>query len=114
MLLCTGWAALRDTHELGYPLYIPADASGVPNPPHTAAIHSDPPPPNRQADEKDEPNAKGYATEDGPGMPYLLGLPDVDPILFAIRETPQASVEYSPFELIYGHQPQSILSILEG
>ncbi|XP_075779191.1 uncharacterized protein LOC142827431 [Pelodiscus sinensis] len=33
-------------------------------------------------------------------------------LMFAIREVPQASTEFSPFELLYGRQPRGILDIL--
>lgn len=38
----------------------------------------------------------------------------VDPLLFALRETPQASLGFSPFELLYGRRPQGILALVEG
>ena len=35
-------------------------------------------------------------------LPYLM---------FAIREVPQASLGFSPFELVYGRHPRGILDI---
>lgn len=36
------------------------------------------------------------------------------PILFALRESPQTSTGFSPFELVYGRTPRGILKVLEG
>lgn len=38
----------------------------------------------------------------------------LDPILFALRESPQASTGFSPFELLYGCWPRGILEVIEG
>lgn len=38
----------------------------------------------------------------------------VGPILFALREPPQASTGFSPFELLYGRDPRGLLETLEG
>ena len=37
----------------------------------------------------------------------------MDPLLFALRETPQASTGYAPFELVYGRRPRGILELAE-
>lgn len=37
----------------------------------------------------------------------------VDPLLFALRETPQASTGVAPFELLYGRIPRGILGLTE-
>lgn len=34
------------------------------------------------------------------------------PRLFSIRETPQASTRYAPFELVYGHSPRGLLDLV--
>ncbi|XP_056627068.1 retrovirus-related Pol polyprotein from transposon 412 isoform X1 [Triplophysa dalaica] len=36
----------------------------------------------------------------------------LEPLLFAIREVPQASTGFSPFELLYGRQPRGVLDVL--
>lgn len=36
----------------------------------------------------------------------------VDPILFILRESPQSSTGFSPFELLYGRRPQRLLETL--
>ncbi len=36
----------------------------------------------------------------------------LEPLLFAVREVPQASTGFSPFELLYGRQPRRVLDIL--
>uniref|UniRef100_A0A8C1RD31 Gypsy retrotransposon integrase-like protein 1 n=1 Tax=Cyprinus carpio TaxID=7962 RepID=A0A8C1RD31_CYPCA len=36
----------------------------------------------------------------------------LEPLLFAVREVPQASTEFSPFELLYGRQPRGVLDVL--
>ncbi len=36
----------------------------------------------------------------------------LEPILFAVREVPQASTGFSPFELLYGRQPHGVLDVL--
>ncbi len=36
----------------------------------------------------------------------------LEPVLFAVREVPQASTGFSPFELLYGRQPRGVLDIL--
>ena len=33
----------------------------------------------------------------------------LDPLLFAVREVPQASTGFSPFELLYGRRPRGVL-----
>lgn len=38
----------------------------------------------------------------------------VDPILFSLRESPQASIRFTPFELVYGRRPWGLLEVLEG
>ncbi len=35
-----------------------------------------------------------------------------EPLLFAVREVPQASTGFSPFELLYGRQPRGVLDVL--
>lgn len=35
----------------------------------------------------------------------------MDPVLFAIRETPKASTGYAPFELLYGCKPRGIIQL---
>ena len=37
----------------------------------------------------------------------------VDPLLFALRETPQASTGFAPFELVYGRRPRGIVELAE-
>ncbi len=37
----------------------------------------------------------------------------LEPLLFAVREVPQASTGFSPFELLYGRQPRGVLDILK-
>ncbi len=36
----------------------------------------------------------------------------LEPLLFAVREVPQASTGFSPFELLYGRQPCGVLDVL--
>ncbi len=36
----------------------------------------------------------------------------LEPLLFAVREVPQASTGFSPFELLYGRQPHGVLDVL--
>ncbi len=36
----------------------------------------------------------------------------LEPLLFAVREVPQASTGFSPFELLFGRQPHGVLDIL--
>ncbi|XP_051982168.1 zinc finger protein 638-like isoform X1 [Xyrauchen texanus] len=36
----------------------------------------------------------------------------LEPLLFAVREVPQASTGFSPFELLYGRRPRSVLDVL--
>ncbi len=36
----------------------------------------------------------------------------LEPLLFAVREVPQASTGFSPFELLYGPQPRGVLDVL--
>ncbi|XP_048039104.1 uncharacterized protein LOC125263947 [Megalobrama amblycephala] len=36
----------------------------------------------------------------------------LEPLLFAVREVPQASTGFSPFELLFGHQPRGVLDVL--
>ena len=36
----------------------------------------------------------------------------LDPLLFAVREVPQASTGFSPFELLFGRKPRGILDLL--
>uniref|UniRef100_A0A8C1GUB2 Gypsy retrotransposon integrase-like protein 1 n=1 Tax=Cyprinus carpio TaxID=7962 RepID=A0A8C1GUB2_CYPCA len=36
----------------------------------------------------------------------------LEPLLFAVREVPQASTGFSPFELHYGRQPRGVLDVL--
>uniref|UniRef100_A0A7M4F0X7 Integrase catalytic domain-containing protein n=1 Tax=Crocodylus porosus TaxID=8502 RepID=A0A7M4F0X7_CROPO len=47
-------------------------------------------------------------TQEDPARWDLL----VPPLLFAVRDAPQASMGYSPFRLVFGHQPQSLLDIV--
>ncbi len=35
------------------------------------------------------------------------------PLLFAVREVPQASTGFSPFELLYGRQPRGVLDVIK-
>uniref|UniRef100_A0A9J7ZU93 Gypsy retrotransposon integrase-like protein 1 n=1 Tax=Cyprinus carpio carpio TaxID=630221 RepID=A0A9J7ZU93_CYPCA len=37
----------------------------------------------------------------------------LEPLLFAVREVPQASTGFSPFELLYGRQPRGVLDVLK-
>lgn len=34
-------------------------------------------------------------------------------LLFAVREVPRASLDFSPFEMLYGHHPRGILDIVK-
>ncbi len=36
----------------------------------------------------------------------------LEPLLFAVREVPQASTGFSPFELLYGRQPRGVLDVI--
>ncbi|MGH0147416.1 UNVERIFIED_CONTAM: hypothetical protein FKN15_010446 [Acipenser sinensis] len=36
----------------------------------------------------------------------------IPPLLFAIREVPQASTGFSPFELLYGRRPRGVLDLV--
>ncbi len=36
----------------------------------------------------------------------------LEPLLFAVREIPQASTGFSPFELLYGRQPRGVLAVI--
>lgn len=38
----------------------------------------------------------------------------VDPILFALRESPQVFTGFAPFEFVYGQKPRGLLEVLEG
>ncbi|XP_054841809.1 uncharacterized protein LOC129333892 [Eublepharis macularius] len=38
----------------------------------------------------------------------------LDLLLFAVRESPQASTGFTPFELVYGRNPRGILEVKEG
>ena len=35
------------------------------------------------------------------------------PLLFAVREVPQASTEFSPFELLFGRKPRGVLDLIK-
>ncbi len=37
----------------------------------------------------------------------------LEPMLFAVREVPQASTGFSPFELLYGRQPRGVLDVIK-
>ncbi len=37
----------------------------------------------------------------------------LEPLLFAVREVPQTSTGFSPFELLYGHQPRGVLDVIK-
>ena len=37
----------------------------------------------------------------------------LDPLLFAVREVPQASTGFSPFELLFGRRPQGVLDLVK-
>ncbi|XP_072772650.1 uncharacterized protein [Nerophis lumbriciformis] len=49
---------------------------------------------------------KKVADEDGKDWDHLIPY-----VLFAIREVPQASTGFSPFELVYGRRPRGVLDI---
>lgn len=34
------------------------------------------------------------------------------PLLFALRDTPQASTQFAPFVLVYGHKPRGLLQMV--
>ncbi len=36
----------------------------------------------------------------------------LEPLLFDVREVPQAYTGFPPFELLYGHQPRAVLDVL--
>ncbi len=36
----------------------------------------------------------------------------LEPLLFAVREVPQASTGFSPFELLYGRRPRGVLDVI--
>ncbi len=38
----------------------------------------------------------------------------LEPLLFAVREVPQASTGFSPFKLLYGHQPRGVLDVIKA
>ncbi len=38
----------------------------------------------------------------------------LEPLLFAVREVPQASTGFSPFKLLYGRQPRGVLDVIKG
>lgn len=42
----------------------------------------------------------------------VSGMKCYSPLLFDIREAPQNSTGYSPFALVYGHQPRRILNLI--
>lgn len=35
------------------------------------------------------------------------------PLLLEIREVPQSSMKFSPFELLYGHRPRGLLDLMQ-
>ncbi len=37
----------------------------------------------------------------------------LEPLLFSVREVPQASTGFSPFELLYGRQPRGVLDVIK-
>ncbi len=37
----------------------------------------------------------------------------LEPLLFAVREVPQASTGFSPFKLLYGRQPRGVLDVIK-
>ncbi|XP_061898861.1 uncharacterized protein LOC133646933 isoform X2 [Entelurus aequoreus] len=37
----------------------------------------------------------------------------LDPLMFAMREVPQASVGFAPFELLYGRRPHGVLDVIK-
>ena len=37
----------------------------------------------------------------------------LDPLLFAVREVPQASTGFSPFDLLYGRRPRGVLELIK-
>lgn len=51
---------------------------------------------------------KKAVEEDGRDWDCLLPT-----LLFAIREVPQASTGFSPFELVYGRHPSGLLDIMK-
>jgi len=38
----------------------------------------------------------------------------IDLLLFAVREVPQASTGFSPFELLFGRTPRGVLNLIKG
>ncbi len=37
----------------------------------------------------------------------------LEPLLFAVREVPQASIGFSPFKLLYSRQPRGVLDVIK-
>lgn len=33
------------------------------------------------------------------------------PLMLSVRDTPQVSTQFTPFELIFGHKPQNLLQV---